>query len=236
MSPVEVGRVVAVMRYPVKSMAPEPLDSADVGWYGIPGDRRWAFIRGGLEHSGFPWLTMRENPAMGRYVPRFTDPESPETSLTVVTTPSANELDVLDPVLALELGHRSRVIRQSRGVFDAFPLSLISTGTIDALGSLAGLDIDARRFRPNILVETREGMSFVEDSLVGMELVIGTMRMRVDKRDKRCVMVNVDPGDSSRNPAVLRAVAKERQACAGVYGTIVQPGMISIGDEVVVAG
>jgi hypothetical protein len=49
-------------------------------------------------------------------------------------------------------------------------------------------------------------------------------------------MVNVDPGDSSRNPAVLRAVAKERQACAGVYGTIVQPGMISIGDEVVVAG
>lgn len=236
MSSVEAGRVVAIMRYPVKSMAPEPLDKADVGWYGIPGDRRWAFIRGGLEHNGFPWLTMRENPAMGRYVPRFTDPERPESSPTVVTTPSANELDVRDPALALELGHQSRVIRQGRGVFDAFPLSLISTGTLDALAALVGFNLDARRFRPNILVQTREGMSFVEDSLVGMELIVGTMRMRIDKRDKRCVMVNIDPDDSRRNPAVLRAVAQERHACAGVYGTIVQPGVISIGDEVVVAG
>ena len=234
MSSGEAGRVAAIMRYPVKSMAPEQLDSAEIGWYGIPGDRRWAFIRGGLEHSGFPWLTMRENPAMGRYVPRFADPDRPETSPTVVTTPSAAELDVLDPALARELGHESRVIRQSRGIFDAFPLSLISTGTIDALGSIAGVDLDARRFRPNILIESPEGVLFAEDSLVGAELLIGTMMMRVDKRDKRCVMVNVDPENSSRNPAVLRAVAQERQACAGVYGTIVQPGVVRIGDAVVI--
>ena len=64
---VEVGRIAAIHRYPVKSMAGELLDSADVSWYGLTGDRRWAFIRGGMVRSGFPWLTMRENAGMGRY-------------------------------------------------------------------------------------------------------------------------------------------------------------------------
>lgn len=223
------------MRFPVKSMAAENLESADVSWYGIQGDRRWAFVRGGVEHSGFPWLTMRENPAMGRYVPRFTNPDEPDTSPTLVTTPSGEELDVTAPALAEELGHRSRVIRQSRGVFDAFPLSLISTGTLDAIGALVGFNLDPRRFRPNIVIEMSDGTSFSEDSLIGTEVGIGTMRMRIDKRDKRCVMINVDPGDSSRDPAVLRAVARERQSCLGVYGSIVQPGTIAIGDAVVAA-
>ncbi len=234
MSRREVGRVVAIVRYPVKSMASEPMHFADVGWYGIPGDRRWAFVRGGLEHSGFPWLTMRENAAMGRYVPRLTDRDRPDTSPTVVTTPSGRQLDVVDPALAEELGHQSRVIRQSRGVFDAFPLSLISTGTIEAIGSVVGFELDVRRFRPNIVVEALDGTSFIEDALVGTDLEIGSLKIRVDKRDKRCVMVNVDPSDSSRNPAVLRAVAQERQSCLGVYGSIVQPGVMTVGDSVVV--
>src|SRR4051794_8227570 len=41
----EVGRVAALWRYPVKSMAAEPLESVDVAWHGLVGDRRWAFFR-----------------------------------------------------------------------------------------------------------------------------------------------------------------------------------------------
>jgi uncharacterized protein YcbX len=40
-----VGRVVALWRYPVKSMAAEQLDGVEVSWFGLAGDRRWAFIR-----------------------------------------------------------------------------------------------------------------------------------------------------------------------------------------------
>ncbi|MFN2464119.1 MAG: MOSC N-terminal beta barrel domain-containing protein, partial [Candidatus Dormibacteria bacterium] len=54
-----VGRVAALWRYPVKSMAGEALAVADVSWHGLAGDRRWAFIREGQERSGFPWLTIR---------------------------------------------------------------------------------------------------------------------------------------------------------------------------------
>ena len=64
-----VGRVVALRRYPVKSMAAEELDGAEVSWHGLAGDRRWAFVRDGQVRSGFPWLTMRERPEMARYRP-----------------------------------------------------------------------------------------------------------------------------------------------------------------------
>ncbi|NDJ12623.1 MAG: hypothetical protein EBY17_15720 [Acidobacteriia bacterium] len=43
--PIEIGVVDAVFRYPVKSMAGEALDIADLGWHGINGDRRLALRR-----------------------------------------------------------------------------------------------------------------------------------------------------------------------------------------------
>lgn len=60
------------------------------------------------------------------------------------------------------------------------------------------------------------------------------MRMRVDQRDGRCVMVNIDPATTERDPAVLRAIARERESCLGVYGSTVQPGRVSVGDRVLI--
>jgi MOSC domain-containing protein len=61
---------------------------------------------------------------------------------------------------------------------------------------------------------------------------IGGLRMRVDKRDQRCVMVAIDPVTLDRNPAVLRAIARERDARLGVYGSTVEPGPVAVGDPV----
>jgi len=49
--PIEIGRVVALYRYPVKSMRGDRLDAATLGWHGLEGDRRLAFRRtnGGAE-------------------------------------------------------------------------------------------------------------------------------------------------------------------------------------------
>ena len=55
-------------------------------------------------------------------------------------------------------------------------------------------------------------------------LCIGSSRCRLDKRDKRCVVVNVDPVTLGSNPDVLGAIAKEREAHFGMYGTPVEPG------------
>ncbi|MEA2430236.1 MAG: uncharacterized protein QOI19_709 [Thermoleophilaceae bacterium] len=109
----------------------------------------------------------------------------------------------------------------------------MTTQTVSALGSLVGEELDPRRFRPNLLVEAEE--PFAEDSWVGSVLQIGGIRMRVDLRDERCVVVNVDPATSQRDPAILKAIAREREACLGVYGSTVTPGRIAVGDPVLLA-
>lgn len=229
----EVGRVVALWRYPVKSMAGEPLDQAELSWHGLAGDRRWAFIRDGKQRSGFPWLTGRERPAMAHYQPRFARPDDPNQSATQVRTPSGAELEVVDPALAAELGEGVRVIKQDRGVFDTFPLSLITTQTLAALGARLGAALDVRRFRPNLVVTATGRARFPEDRWVGGVLRVGAARLRVDKRDQRCVMVNIDPTTSRRDPAILRAIVADRASCLGVYGSTVEPGAIAVGDPVI---
>src|SRR5689334_4086923 len=97
-----VGRVVALRRYPVKSMAPEELDGAEVSWHGLAGDRRWAFVRDGQVRSGFPWLTIRERAEMARYRPFYTERARPNASATLVRTPSGGELDVAAPALVAD--------------------------------------------------------------------------------------------------------------------------------------
>jgi uncharacterized protein YcbX len=225
----EVGRVAALWRYPVKSMAAEELSEADVGWSGFAGDRRWAFVRGDVPRSGFPWMTIREDATMLEHVPRFLDPSRPDRSKTVVRTPGGEELDVVDPALAASLGEHVRVIKEDRGVFDAMPLSLITTTAIADFSALVGYELVAQRFRPNLLIES----SSREDAWLGCVLRIGGFSMRIDQRDSRCVIVNVDPASGARDPGVLRTLARERAACIGVYGSCVQPGPVAVGDPVV---
>jgi uncharacterized protein len=226
-----VGRVAAIWRYPVKSMKAEELDEVQVSWNGLAGDRRWAFIRAGHVHSGFPWLTIRELPEMATYRPHFAEPDRPNGSQTLVRTPSGANLDVADPALAAELGTGVRVVKQDRGVFDTMPLSLLTTRALAGLGRLAGTDLTGVRFRPNFLVEAAEG-DFPEDSWIGRIVRIGELRMRVDQRDNRCMMVTIDPDTLHREPAVLRAIAQHRDNQFGVYGSTVLPGRVAVGDSV----
>ena len=231
----QVGRVVGLWRYPVKSMAGEALAEVDVSWHGFAGDRRWAFLRNGMVQSGFPWLTLRERGYMSHYRPSFLDPAQPDKSPTVVRTPSGAIFDVADPRLGAELcPSGAQVIRQNRGIFDTFPLSLITSQTVERLGELVGARLAVERFRPNILVETADAAPFSEDGWVGCILCIGGMRMRVDKRDGRCVVITIDPVSAQRDPAILRTVARDRQGCLGVYGSTVEPGRVAVNDLVLI--
>jgi uncharacterized protein len=228
--------MVALWRYPVKSMASEALEEVEVSWHGLAGDRRWAFVQDGLERSGFPWLTIRERSDMWQYRPSFADPSKPNASRTLVRTPGGGELDVTDPALAEELAPGARVIKQNRGVFDVSPLSLTTTQSVAAIGELVSAELEPHRFRPNLLIEASGGEPFAEDDWVGSVLQIGGTRIRVDLRDERCVMVNVDPVTTERDASVLKAIARERDACLGVYASVVTPGRIATGDAVVLAG
>jgi uncharacterized protein len=234
-SPVPVGRVVGLWRYPVKSMGAEALAEVDVNWHGLSGDRRWAFVRNDVPNSGFPWFTLRERRDLNRFRPFFADPVAPDKSPVFVSTPSGAEYEVSDPDLGRELDTNGlRAIKQDRGVFDTLPLSLITTQSIASLVAAIGSPLDPRRFRPNILVEAIDPAPFQEDEWVGRILCIGGLRVRIDKRDGRCAVITIDPVTSEANPSILRTVAETRQGCLGVYGSVVAPGCIELNDAVVI--
>ena len=229
-----LARVGELWRYPVKSMAGERLAKAVVGWHGLTGDRRWAFVRGDTPRSGFPWLTIREQPRMLGYRPALRDLARPDHSEVSVRTPEGEELHVIDPALATQLAPGARAIKLDRGVFDASPISLLSRESASGVAALVGTELDVRRFRANVVLEASG--AFPEDEWVGATLEIGSARIRVDRRDRRCVVANVDPESTQRDPSVLRAIARERQTCLGVYGSTVSPGRIEPGDAVRVCG
>jgi uncharacterized protein len=223
--------VAAIYRYPVKAMAGEPLVQAELGWHGVPGDRRYAFVQS--DHTGdFPWLTIRELPAMTLYRPAAAaDPEQPPT----VHTPGGEALAVTDPQLAGELAGASRrrihLHRDHRGTFDSSPVSVISVQAVAALSELVGHPLDPARFRPNLVIDA-PGYEFPEEASLGQSLAIGAATVRLDRRDERCMVINFDHRTGERNPAVLRAVAQHREVCIGVYGTIEAPGLVRVGDPV----
>jgi MOSC domain-containing protein YiiM len=45
-------------------------------------------------------------------------------------------------------------------------------------------------------------------------------------------MVTIDPVTLRRDPAILRAIARERDTRFGVYGSTVEPGQVAVGDPV----
>jgi len=227
-----IGTVAAIHRYPVKAMAGETLEAADVWWFGVPGDRRYAFVQS--DHRGdFPWLTIRELPELTLYRPASA--ADAEKAPPVITTPEGRKLEIGDPALAAELaeksGRRVHLHRDHRGTFDALPVSVISLQTVAALGGLVGRELDARRFRQTILIDAQEG-PFAEEALLGRSLQVGEARLRLSLRDVRCMVVNFDPDSAERDPQVLRAVARHRETCLGVYATVEAPGAVRAGDPV----
>lgn len=238
-----IGRVKAIMRYPVKSMRGETLQQAEIGWYGIDGDRRYAFVKSG-DTSYFPWLTGREVPEMVLHTPRYEDLTQLRTSPVTVATPGGAELALDSPDLLGELAARYgkplHLIHLGKGCHDAMPLSFLSTATVEAFGQEAGLPLDPRRFRPNILVELVSGQPYDEDRWVGSTVRIGegedAARVQVNRRNKRCVMTNIDPETAERDPRVLKTVVRLRDECAAVYGSAEQPGVIRVGDPIYQSG
>jgi hypothetical protein len=217
----------------IRSSRWRPRRSPNPTFRGTASPATGAFVRGDAAQSGFPWLTLRERPDLNHFMPFFTDPDRPDRSPTRVRTASGDAFDVADPALAAQFGPAVRVIRHDRGVFDTFPLSLITLQTLACLGETVGMTLDVARFRPNILVDAVGAEPFLEDEWVGSVLRIGTLRLRVDKRDGRCVVITIDPVSTRRDPEVLRVVARQRQGCLGVYGSTVQPGRLAVGDAVV---
>jgi uncharacterized protein YcbX len=234
-----IGRVREIFRYPVKSMAGAPISSAVLGFHGIAGDRRFAFRRRG-DAGGFPWLTASRFPELLTYLPVGGSEGAGESLPTRVRTPSGSELELRGAELREEIarrsGHDVEMMMLKHGIFDDAPVSLITMATLGAIGREAGIAVDRRRMRANVVLETDSAEPFLEDGWLGATLLFGegadAPAVSVTKRDERCAMINVDPDTGESDARVLKAVVRLNGNYAGVYATVVRGGALHVGQAV----
>lgn len=235
----ELGRVSELVRYPVKSMSGTAAESAFLGWHGFDGDRRFAFRRLG-DDSGFPWLSATRIAELLLYHPFGLDESTGEPLPTHVRTPNGTHVELrsleLQREISERLGSSVELMNLKNGIFDDASVSVISLATIAGIAAEAGMDLDRRRFRANIFLETHGRGPFLEDAWVGGTLVFGNSEPRpavkVTTRDVRCMMVNLDPDTAKQDARVMKTVVRLNKNNAGVYGTVVQTGTIRVGDPV----
>lgn len=236
---IHVGEVEALFRYPVKSMRGEPVEEAELGWHGLDGDRRLA-LRRLDDRRGFPWLTATKLPELLLFTPMRRGADPAEGLPTHVHTPDGRELDLFGEELAAEIGGRHgtpvEMTHLDRGIFDEATVSAILTATVEGVAMLVDQPLDIRRFRPNIVIASPRAEPFAEDAWVGGVLTFGegdaAAAIAVTNRDTRCSMVNYDPDSAARSREVLQAVIRERNNCAGIYGTVIRRGRLAVGQPI----
>ncbi len=114
--------------------------------------------------------------------------------------------------------------------FDARPVSLVGTASLDWCREHLAVDADRRRIRPNLVVATSE--PFVEETWTG-ELGIGEVRLRPVERIERCRMIDIaQEGLDPEQGQWLKALTRAREMRLGVYLDVVGPGALRVGDAV----
>jgi uncharacterized protein YcbX len=158
-----------------------------------------------------------------------------------------------DEALTQFVGSPVRLVAagEQRSGVDALPVSLLTAASVEALRRNSGEpSFDAMRFRPNIYV-AGAGRAHEEDEWLGGKVRVGSALhggsatlhgesatvIHVRMRDERCVMTTLNPRTGVKDFNTLRMIADYRtdqpkEVNFGVYGTVVQPGEITVGDQV----
>ena len=205
--------VAGLWRYPVKTLAGEALDHAQLTSLGIPGDRivhvrgpegvrtsrrfhRLLGLRGTLSPTGTPLMNGHSWDS--------------EAAMALVRAAAGG-----DAWLAAYDGPER---------FDVLPLLVATDGAVAEFGR------DVRRLRPNILIAGVDGLA--EREWPGGELHIGNAVIRLDSLRPRCRMATVDPDTLDRDPAVLKDIGRRFGGSLSLNAEVLRPGRIRLGDRV----
>ncbi|THV17364.1 MOSC domain-containing protein [Rhizobium rhizophilum] len=236
----KIGRVREVWRYPVSSLGGEPLASITVSPEGVEGDRRFALFDPDSGLAAAPEKETRWRPAL------FVTASQPATGLPVLRFADSAEYALDDdalpdrlaehfgfPVAVGIFGEEDLRFPVVSNRYKPAPLHLVTTASLNALAETARLPpLDARRFRPSVLIETEEGEGFLENGWVDHVVRIGDTDMRVTEASRRCGMTLVAQPGLSEEPDVLRGIMRHNKRNLGVYATPAKGVTISVGDPV----
>jgi uncharacterized protein YcbX len=226
----DVGRVVSLHRYPLKSVGGEALGAADVTARGLTHDRRWGvYLDDGGIGSGKTTRRFRKVDGLLDLSSRVVD------GALVVVLPDGEELAGSDPATDSRLSDllgRAVTVREETTVphHDECPVHVVTTASVRAWGDLAGEVADPRRARANVLVAVDDD-GFVEDAWQGRRLRVGDVELTIGAGMPRCVMVNAAQPGLPRDGRFLKALGA-REVRLGAMADVVTPGTVAVGDTV----
>lgn len=203
-------------RYPVKTLAGEPLQTAELTLGGIPGDRI-VQVHGpeGVRTSRRHHRLLGLKGTLGPDGQPLVDGHPWRSSEALALIQRAAGADAwLEAYEGLER-------------FDILPLLVATDGAVAEFGR------DVRRLRPNILIGGVTGMDEVHWE--GAELLIGDAVVRLDSLRARCPMTTVDPDSLERDPEVLRDIGRRFGGRLALNAAVARPGVIRVGQPVTLA-
>lgn len=228
-----VGTVAEAWRYPIKSLAGLRAPTLDLDARGVIGDRALA-VYGADGKIGSGKATRRFR-RMDGLLECSTNIEADGT--ITLRTPAGDICPAPSPeanaALSRLLGEPVE-LRPEEAVahFDVGPLHILTTSSLEWVAQRLGAPVSTSRFRPNLVVSTPGAAPHSEDGWVGRQLALGSAILEITEPTERCVMVNLAQPGLPTDERILRLLAREHDACLGVYASVVAPGRIGVGDAV----
>jgi uncharacterized protein YcbX len=243
MAPPQFGTIEEIWRYPVSSLGGERLTSVELGADGIIGDRKWCVVDAQSGHPAAPEKEARWKPAL--FLHARSGSERPEIGF-----PDGQWLEVgapeTDEKLTLYFGFHvatrpystnglqgSEETQTAVNRYEPSPIHVVTTNSLRHLSSIVGSDdIDSRRFRPNVVLQTPDEDGFQEKAWLGSRVRLGGAIIEICEEAKRCGMTLIAQPGLPENPDVLRSLLRQNKRNFGLYGNVEKPGMLSVDDAV----
>lgn len=253
------GTILSLSSYPIKGLSPQAHRSAKLKTGdGFPGDRLFGFAKA---NSGFDpakpqplpknrFIVLLQHAKLAGLETAF----DPETCILAIATKDTaqmrfdmNTQEGADGASAFFTGLLDLKQEEVPFFASAFPhrftdasvasttlmnaISFINLDSVRAFEREIGREVDARRFRGNIVFEGWP--AFGELELVGRQFRVGEVRFNILHRTQRCLATEVNPATAERDMKLPNLLKKAYgHFDMGVYAEVLDDGVISVGDPV----
>jgi len=235
-----LGQVTGLWRYPVSSLAGEPMPALFVTGQGSDGDRLY-----GLVDTASGEIARPDTVAKWHLVPRIRTRLGSDRRLEIavpggawIAAPGRQCDQAISTFLGFEAAIRPFAGEGPAGYDGAFtaarykkaPVHLLTTASLARLKALHPTgDPDPRRFRPSMLVDMPEVEgAFPESAWLGRRIAIGEVELTVTEPCRRCGFTIIAQEGIDHDPDILRTLVRHNAHNLGVYCTVDQPGEVGL--------
>jgi uncharacterized protein YcbX len=229
-----IGRVHEIWRYPVSSMGGELLQSVAIERSGLAGDRKFGLYAKETGEVAAPGRHKHWRP-LPAVLTRIGN-DGVEISIDRKQWIGMREGErALSDYLGFAVAFRAYDgSAEASPLYKLSPIHLLTTSAMAELQEiLPDAVIDARRFRANLVIDTDQMPSPLEQGWIGQTLSVGDVVLAGSEPCVRCAFTSLAQEPSIPfDKRVHSAISQRLDSHLGIYCTVTRPGRVQVGDAV----